>query len=62
MTALRPRGYFDRRATLEMVDNLPLQERDVRERLAYAARILAMTGQEAGLAGQISARSSKANC
>ena len=31
----------------------------LKERLAYAARILAMTGQDAGLAGQLTARSDR---
>ncbi|WP_298012718.1 aldolase [uncultured Castellaniella sp.] len=58
MTAvLREKSYFDQRATQEMREHLHPVERTVQEDLAYACRILAATGQEAGLAGQISARS-----
>jgi L-fuculose-phosphate aldolase len=62
MSSLRPKEYFDRRATNEMQTNLHFEDRSLQEKLAYAARILAETGQEAGLAGQISARSSKPKC
>ena len=44
-----------------MAEHLPKQQRTLRETLAAASRVLAMTGQEAGLAGQISARSEKPN-
>lgn len=54
---LREKAYFDERATQEMRENLHPVARSVQENLAYACRILAATGQEAGLAGQISARS-----
>lgn len=54
---LREKSYFDERATQEMRENLRPVVRSVQENLAYACRILAATGQEAGLAGQISARS-----
>jgi L-fuculose-phosphate aldolase len=56
---LRSKEYFDERATHEMGQNLQKVERPLKETLSYAARILAMTGQEAGLAGQISARSER---
>ncbi|NYT36587.1 aldolase [Allopusillimonas soli] len=56
---LRAKDYFDQRATREMREHLHPVQRTVQESLAYACRILAATGQEAGLAGQISARSSK---
>jgi len=56
---LREKEYFDERATREMQQNLKLASRTIQETLAYACRILAMTGQEAGLAGQISARSER---
>lgn len=42
-----------------MARHLVSPQRDLKETLAYACRILAMTGQEAGLAGQISARSQR---
>lgn len=62
MTAqLRSKAYFDERANKEMADNLRRSERTQGETLAYACRILAMTGQEAGLAGQISVRSERPN-
>jgi L-fuculose-phosphate aldolase len=56
---LRSKEYFDDRATREMKEHLKPQQRSIQEQLAYACRILAMTGQEAGLAGQISARSER---
>jgi L-fuculose-phosphate aldolase len=59
---LRAKTYFDERATREMKENLKPETRSLPERLAYACRILAMTGQEAGLAGQITARSDKPRC
>lgn len=58
---LRTKEYFDERASREMAQHLKDTPRDMRETLAYACRILAMTGQEAGLAGQISVRSERAN-
>ncbi|HTH98834.1 MAG TPA: aldolase [Stellaceae bacterium] len=62
MSELRSKEYFDDRATREMQEKLHLEERGLKENLAYACRILAMTGQEAGLAGQISARSANPKC
>ena len=59
---LRAKEYFDQRATEEMTQNLKPQERTVQEKLAYACRILAMTGQEAGLAGQIAFVHPRACC
>lgn len=56
---LRAKEYFDERATSEMAQHLKRDKRSMKETLAYACRILAMTGQEAGLAGQISARSER---
>ena len=56
---LRSKAYFDERATREMDEHLKSKKRSLQETLAYACRIIAMTGQEAGLAGQISARSSR---
>ncbi len=58
---LRSKQYFDRRATREMQQHLLPVKRSSRETLAYACRILAMTGQEAGLAGQVSVRSEREN-
>ena len=59
---LREKKYFDERATREMAQHLHGNKRTLQERLAYTARILAMTGQEAGLAGQITARSERPKC
>ena len=56
---LRSKEYFDERATREMAQHLAGAPRTMKQSLAYACRILAMTGQEAGLAGQISARSER---
>lgn len=56
---LRAKEYFDDRATREMAEHLKGEQRNGKETLAYACRILAMTGQEAGLAGQISCRSER---
>lgn len=56
---LRAKEYFDERATSEMAQHLKGDKRSMKETLAYACRILAMTEQEAGLAGQISARSER---
>ncbi|AXF05903.1 aldolase [Paraburkholderia hospita] len=56
---LRAKEYFDERATREMREHLKPTNRTLQETLAFACRILAMTGQEAGLAGQISARSAR---
>ncbi|RYH17845.1 MAG: aldolase, partial [Alcaligenaceae bacterium] len=57
--ALREKSYFDKRATNDMAKHLRIVERPMRETMAYACRILAMTEQEAGLAGQISVRSER---
>jgi len=60
MTArLREKSYFDSRATQDMAKHLHGVQRSIQETMAYACRILAMTEQEAGLAGQISVRSER---
>lgn len=56
---LREKSYFDQRATQEMKKHLRSAKRTVQETMACACRILAMTEQEAGLAGQISVRSER---
>ncbi|WP_341644193.1 aldolase [Thauera sp. SDU_THAU2] len=56
---LREKSYFDQRATQEMKKHLQSVQRSPQETMAYACRILAMTEQEAGLAGQISVRSER---
>jgi L-fuculose-phosphate aldolase len=58
---LRSKEYFDQRATDDMRRHLHVQQRTLAQTLAASCRILAMTGQEAGLAGQISARSDRDN-
>ena len=58
---LRSKQYFDERSTREMAENLTRKLRSDQETLACAARILAMSGHEAGLAGQISRRSERPN-
>ncbi|MBB1175136.1 aldolase, partial [Klebsiella pneumoniae] len=56
---MREKAYFDTRATQEMAQHLRAVPRTLQETMAYACRILAMTEQEAGLAGQISVRSER---
>lgn len=56
---LREKSYFDQRATQEMSRHLRIVQRSRQETMAFACRILAMTEQEAGLAGQISMRSDR---
>lgn len=58
-TSLREKSYFDQRASQDMQKHLHKAKRSMQETMAYACRILAMTGQEAGLAGQISVRSER---
>ncbi|WP_447778306.1 aldolase [Variovorax boronicumulans] len=58
-TQLRDKSYFDHRATQDMAKHLQSPGRSSQETMAYACRILAMTEQEAGLAGQISVRSKR---
>lgn len=55
-TGLREKEYFVTRADNEMSENLIGVKRELREELAYAARIIGAKGHEAGLAGQISGR------
>lgn len=55
-TGLREKDYFVTRADKEMSENLTGVKRELREDLAYAARIIGANGHEAGLAGQISGR------
>jgi L-fuculose-phosphate aldolase len=57
ITELWSKAYFDKRVTREIGKHLKAEERSLQETLAYACRIIAITGQEAGLACQISARS-----
>lgn len=55
----KDKNYFDTRATQDMAKHLHKATRSIQETMAYACRILAMTEQEAGLAGQISVRSER---
>lgn len=56
---LRDKSYFNDRIAQEMAKHLHQVERTPIETMTYACRILAMTEQEAGLAGQISVRSAR---
>ncbi|KAH9215500.1 Ribulose-5-phosphate 4-epimerase [Leptodontidium sp. 2 PMI_412] len=56
---LRPQDYFANRANADMEKHLKPKQRTLRETLAAAARIIALHEEDAGLAGQISARSDK---
>ena len=58
-TQLRDKSYFDERASQDMQKHLHGVKRSMQETMAYSCRILAMTEQEAGLAGQISVRSER---
>jgi len=57
--SLRPKEYYDKRVIAEMEQNLITKQRTLTERLACAARITATFQEDAGLAGQISARSTR---
>lgn len=57
--SLRPAEYFASRAQREMGQGLPFKKRELREQLAQAARVVALHEADAGLAGQISARSER---
>ncbi|KAH8434638.1 uncharacterized protein LDX57_012280 [Aspergillus melleus] len=57
---LREKTYFQDRATQEMATHLSLQTRSLKETLTQACHIIALHEGEAGLAGQISARSTRA--
>ena len=61
MADLRSKEYFQQRAAEDMAKHLPRKERSLRETLAHACRIVALHEGEAGLAGQISARSERGN-
>lgn len=59
MDTNRDKKYFEQRANQEMETHLKPLKRSMREKLAYAGRILGMEGHEAGLAGQLTARAEK---
>ena len=56
---LREKSYFDDRANREMRQHLGHVKRTIQESLASTCRIIAKNGQDAGLAGQITARSER---
>ncbi|KIY01105.1 uncharacterized protein Z520_02657 [Fonsecaea multimorphosa CBS 102226] len=56
---LRSKGYFDTRATKEMQEHLKIPSRTLQETLACACRLVAAKQEDAGLAGQITARSAR---
>ncbi|CAI6072304.1 hypothetical protein V2G26_021333 [Clonostachys chloroleuca] len=56
---LRSKKYFDQRSAQEMDQHLRTPERTLQETLACACRLIAAKQEDAGLAGQISARSQR---
>lgn len=52
----RDKQYFDNRSTREMAEHLTKRQLSITQSLAVTARMLALEGHEAGLAGQITAR------
>lgn len=52
----RSKEYFDQRVSQEMAEHLGVRDLSLTEQLAVTARKLALEGHEAGLAGQITAR------
>ncbi|KAL6889949.1 class II aldolase [Trichoderma evansii] len=61
MSTLRPKEYFEDRAKQEMAQHLQSASRSLSEKLACACRIIAMREEDAGLAGQITARSERSS-
>lgn len=57
--ALRPKEYFDNRAGREMDEHLKSPTKSLQETMARACRVIASRQEDAGLAGQISARSAR---
>ncbi|CAJ0554944.1 Ff.00g134570.m01.CDS01 [Fusarium sp. VM40] len=56
---LRSKEYFENRSADEMQKNLKIPQRTLQETLACACRLVAAKQEDAGLAGQISARSDR---
>ncbi len=54
--SLRDKSYFDQRSTQEMARHLKAADLSIKQQLTVTARMMAMEGHEAGLAGQITAR------
>ncbi|KAJ5093356.1 hypothetical protein N7456_009217 [Penicillium angulare] len=59
MGNLRSKEYFQQRAAEDMERHLHSKQRTLKETLAQACRVIALHEGEAGLAGQISARSER---
>ena len=57
---IRDKQYFLERVSREMSQDMPALELSVQELIAHGCRILAAEGHESGLAGQVTARGSKA--
>ncbi|KAF5003710.1 hypothetical protein FDECE_9760 [Fusarium decemcellulare] len=57
--SLRSKEYFDKRSAEEMDQHLATPARTLQETLACACRLIAAKQEDAGLAGQISARSTR---
>lgn len=58
---LRDKNYFADRSESEMAQHLKTNEMTQRQQLSVTARMLAIDGHEAGLAGQITARAEDGN-
>ncbi|KAH6961752.1 class II aldolase [Ilyonectria destructans] len=58
---LRSKEYFDKRSAEEMQQHLKTPDRTLQETLACACRVIAAKQEDAGLAGQITARSERGN-
>ncbi|KAJ5736852.1 arad-like aldolase/epimerase [Penicillium malachiteum] len=56
---LRSKEYFDQRAASDMEQHLNVPERSLQESMACACRLIAAKQEDAGLSGQISARSAR---
>ena len=56
---LRSKEYFDKRSADEMARHLKTPKRTLQETLACACRLIAAKQEDAGLAGQVSARSER---
>ncbi|KAM3426552.1 hypothetical protein NHJ13734_009388 [Beauveria thailandica] len=56
---LRPKSHFDKRTAEEMKKHLQVPARSLQETMACACRLLAAKQEDAGMTGQISARSER---
>lgn len=57
--SLRPKSYFDKRTAEEMKKHLAVPVRSLQETMACACRLIAAKQEDAGMTGQISARSER---